>query len=104
MHLYQNQERKKMEILAKISELYQVSRCSQNTLILYTLKVLLGKNGSISFFSSSGKNQSYQLLGCHTITINSSLMFFYNSLLIYFLSSLRFSNLICQAKSLIKFL
>ena len=46
--------------------------------------------GSISFFSSSNSHQSHHLLGCHTTVSNSS----FN----YFLSALRFSNLICLIK------
>ena len=49
--------------------------------------------GSISFFSSFDTHQSHHLLECHAVNISSSL----NS----FLSSLRFSNLVSQAKSLI---
>ena len=49
--------------------------------------------GSISFFSSFDTHQSHHLLECHAVNISSSL----NS----FLSSLRFSNLVSQVKSLI---
>ena len=50
--------------------------------------------GSISSYSASDPLQSHHLLGCNTTNINSS----FNSLL----SSLRFPNLECQVKSLIK--
>ena len=46
----------------------------------------------ISFFSSSGTHQSYILVGCHAIGIN--------SLLIYFLHVLPCLNLLHQAISL----
>ena len=76
----------------KISELYQVAKCS-NTLKLYTLKVLKSiKVGSISFFLIFWNAKFCHFLGCYLIGINSSLIFF--------LSALRFSNLICQAKIL----
>ena len=52
------------------------------------------KIGSIYFFSSSDMYQSHHPLGCHATGINSSLIFFS--------SSLHFSNLICQVKSLIR--
>ena len=52
------------------------------------------KIGSISFLLSSSKQKFYHLLRCHAIDIN--------SLLKSFLSTLRFSNLIWQAKRLIK--
>ena len=77
--------------------------CSQgakcfNTPILYTTDThfynFLINVGSISFFSSSDMHQSHHLLRCHAIGISSS----HNS----FLRALRFSNLICQAKSLIR--
>ena len=50
--------------------------------------------GYISFFSSSDTHQPHHLLRCHVTGINSS----FNS----FLSALPFSNLACQAKSLIR--
>ena len=48
--------------------------------------------GSIYFFSSSDMNQSHNLIECHAIGINSSL--------ICIVSSLRFSNLMCLIKKL----
>ena len=50
------------------------------------------KIGFIFFFSSSDLHQCYHLLGCQAAVIN--------SLFNYFLSALRFSNLICHAKCL----
>ena len=54
----------------------------------------LSKNWFYFFFSSFDTQKFHHLLGCHAISINFSC----NS----FLSALRFSNLICQAKSLIR--
>ena len=82
-------------IFTKIFELYQVfePKCS-STSILYTLKHYSVKIGSISFFWSSGKQKFHHLLGCYAIVINSPLIFFSNTL--------RFLNLLCEAKSLIR--
>ena len=49
--------------------------------------------GSVSFFSRSETHQSHHLLGCHATGIN--------SLLIYFLNALCFSNLICLIKAVL---
>ena len=75
------------------SQRFQVVKCS-NTPKLYTLKASSVKIGSISFFSCSDMQKWHHFLGCHVIGINSSLAFF--------LRSLRFPNLKCQAKSLIR--
>ena len=74
-----------------------VQKCF-NTLIFYntnahTLLQPLNKNWTISFFTSSDMQKFHHLLGCHPTGINSSL---------FYLSSLRFQNLICQARSLTK--
>ena len=58
------------------------------------LKYYSVKIGYISFFSSSDTHQPHHLLRCHVTGINSS----FNS----FLSALRFPNIVCQAKSLIR--
>ena len=75
--------------------IFQEAKCF-NTPNLYTTDPLFNNSsvniGSISFFSSSDTHQSHHLLGCPPTGINSS----FNS----FLSALRFSNLICQTKSL----
>ena len=64
--------------------------------MLYTTNAhfcnLLVKIGFISFYSSPDTQKLHHLLGCHATGINSSFIF---------LRALRFSNLICQAKSLI---
>ena len=63
--------------------------------ILYyrrTLLQLFNEHWIYLFFSSSDTHQSHHLLRCHATGINSS----FNS----FLSALRFSKLICQAKKL----
>ena len=95
----QKQKRKQIvrfiKILNYIKWLYihknfQVSKVL-NTSILYTLKALLSKIGSISSFSSSDMQKFYYPLGCLAIGINSS----FNS----FLSLLCFSNLICLTKN-----
>ena len=57
----------------------------------YIFPTLSVKIGSISIFLSSGKHQSYHLVGCHATVIN--------SLLISFWSALHFSNLLGQTKS-----
>ena len=68
--------------------IFQEANCF-NTLNLYTTDILYYNSsiniGSISFFSCSDMHQSHYLLGCHALSINSSLM--------SFLSALRFSNL-----------
>ena len=65
--------------------------------IIYTLKPLLSKNRFFfSFFSSTDMEKFHHLVRYHATSINSSF-----SLL---LRTLRFSNLICQAKSLTIFL
>ena len=79
------------QIFRKISEIYQVAKCS-NSLKLYKLKVLLSKNWFHFFFSSSDMQKLHHLSGYHPIGIN--------SLVNSFLSALTFSNLICQAKIL----
>ena len=60
-----------------------------NTLILYTTDTHIYhcsiKIGSISFFSSSDTPEFHHFLGCHTTSINSSLIFL--------LSVLHFSNM-----------
>ena len=58
-----------------------------------TLKHYSIEIGSISFSSYYDTQKFHHLLGCHAISINSSLLF---------LSVLRFLNLICKAKSLIR--
>ena len=70
----------------------------QNVLFfsLYTLIALLSKNWFYFFFLSSDIQKFHHLLGCHAIGINSSLVFF--------LTALRFSCLLCQAESLTIFL
>ena len=50
------------------------------------------KIGFISFSSSSDTQEFHHFLGCHAIGTN--------SLLIFFLSALRFLNLICLTKKL----
>ena len=74
-----------------------------NTLILYTTDTHIYhwsiKIRSVSFFSSSDTQKFHHFLGCHTTSINSSLIFF--------LSVSRFSNMpdhpygiwICLTKS-----
>ena len=68
---------------------------SFNTPILYTIdtqfQILSINIRSISFFPSSYMHQSHHLLGCHTTSSNSS----FSS----FLSSLRFSNLVCNPEN-----
>ena len=60
----------------------------------HTFITLQIKIGSVSFFSSSDMHQFHHLSGCHATGINSSR----NSILSY----LRFLELICQAKSLVR--
>ena len=55
----------------------------------YSIKI-----GSISFLSTSDMQKFHHLLGCHSVGINSSLIFY--------LSALRFLNLLCQAKNLVR--
>ena len=79
IHLYQNQKRKKF--IHKTLN-YIKGYKDFNTLKLYTLKALLSKNRFYFFFL---------IFWCHVTGINSSLS--------SFLSALRFSNLVCEAKS-----
>ena len=71
------------------SQIFEVLKCF-NALKLSTLKGLLGKSRFYLFFSSSDTQTLHHLLGCYATSINSSLIFFWSSLL--------FSNLTCLAK------
>ena len=62
--------------------------------IVYYRRTLYNSTVNITFFSSSDMHQSHHLSGCHAIGINSS---FYA-----FLSAFGFSNLIYQARNLIR--
>ena len=75
--------------MIRYSQIFEVLKCF-NALKLSTLKGLLGESRFYLFFSSSGTQTLHHLLGCYATSINSSLIFFW--------SSLPFSNLICLAK------
>ena len=65
------------QMFTKISELYQVTKCSISILTLDTLKALLRENPFCFFFSSSDIQKFHHLLGCHANGINSPHLSFF---------------------------
>ena len=88
------------QIFTNIFELYQVF-VAKGSNITDALKASYLSNCSVKlvlflFFSSSDMKKFHHLGGCYATSVN--------SLFNYFLSTLRFSDLLCQAKSLTIFL
>ena len=81
---------KKIHTQFSLPKCFNISMLSTTDAYFYNLPV---KIGSISFFSSSDTLNIHNFLRCYAIDINSSFNLF--------LSALRFSNLLCQEKSLI---
>ena len=59
----------------KVQPWYMYQYASKNSWVWHWLKALLSKNW-FSFFSFSDAQKFHHLLGCHSIGINSSLVFF----------------------------
>ena len=75
IHLYQSQKRKKIQLLTKIFELYQVPQRFQHSQIVYIKSITQWK--SVLFpFSHLLACTNTTILGCHTTGINSSFISF----------------------------
>ena len=88
MHLYQNQKRKKFELFTKIFALYQGVQRFQYSQIVYIKSITQKK--LLAFWHAK-------------VPPSIGMPRYWHQFFIYFyLSSLRFSSLICQAKILIR--